>query len=49
MSNNTVDALKQLYKTMTGNDWPYDPNPTDAEVIKKIAEDTAALFAALRS
>lgn len=36
---NTVDALKSLYKKLTGKDWPYDPNPTDAEVINKIAED----------
>lgn len=36
---NTVDSLKKLYKTMAGKDWPYDPNPTDAEVIDKIAAD----------
>lgn len=36
---NTVDALKKLYKTLVGTDWPYGPNPTDAEVIEKIAED----------
>lgn len=36
---NTVEALKNLYKTMAGKDWPYDPNPTDAEVIDKIAAD----------
>jgi len=36
---NTVEALKNLYKTMSGKDWPYDPNPTDAEVIDKIAAD----------
>lgn len=39
---NTVDALKNLYKTMSGKDWPYDPNPTDAEVIDKIAADGSA-------
>ena len=39
MIGNTVDSLKSLYKTMTGNDWPYEPNPTDAEVIDKIAKD----------
>lgn len=36
---NTVDSLKKLYKTMAGKDWPYDPNPTDAEVIDKITAD----------
>ena len=36
---NTVESLKKLYKTMAGKDWPYDPNPTDAEVIDKIAAD----------
>jgi len=36
---NTVEALKNLYKTMSGKDWPYDPNLTDAEVIDKIAAD----------
>ena len=39
---NTVEALKNLYKTMSGKDWPYDPNPTDAEVIDKIAADGSA-------
>lgn len=39
MSNNTVTALKKLYKKMVGEDWPYEPNPTDAEVIDKIADD----------
>lgn len=38
---NTVDALKKLYKTMVGTDWPYGPNPTDAEVISKLADDLA--------
>lgn len=38
---NTVDSLKKLYKTMAGKDWPYDPNPTDAEVIDKIAADAS--------
>lgn len=36
---NTVESLKKLYKAMAGKDWPYDPNPTDAEVIDKIAAD----------
>lgn len=36
---NTVEALKKLYKALVGADWPYEPNPTDAEVIDKIAED----------
>lgn len=39
---NTVEALKNLYKKMAGKDWPYDPNPTDAEVIDKIAADGSA-------
>ena len=38
---NTVESLKKLYKTMAGKDWPYDPNPTDAEVIKAIAKDAS--------
>lgn len=38
---NTVDALKDLYKTLSGSEWPYDPNPTDAEVIAKIAKDAS--------
>lgn len=33
------NELLALYKTMAGKDWPYDPNPTDAEVIDKIAAD----------
>ena len=41
MNTNTVDALKKLYKTMVGTDWPYGPNPTDAEVISKLADDLA--------
>ena len=36
---NMVSALKSLYKALVGVDWPYDPNPTDAEVVSKIAED----------
>ena len=39
---NTVESLKKLYKTMAGKDWPYDPNPTDAEVIDKIAADATS-------
>ena len=36
---NTVDALKDLYKTLCGKDYAGDPNPTDAEMIKAIAKD----------
>ena len=36
---NTVDALKDLYKTLCGKDYTGDPNPTDAEMIKAIAKD----------
>lgn len=35
------NELLALYKTMAGKDWPYDPNPTDAEVIDKIAADAS--------
>ena len=37
--SNTVDALKNLYKTLTGQDYSGDPNPTDAEMIDAIAKD----------
>ena len=33
------NELLALYKTMASKDWPYDPTPTDAEVIDKIAAD----------
>ena len=36
---NTVDALKDLYKTLCGKDYAGDPNPTDAEMISAIAKD----------
>ena len=36
---NTVDALKNLYKTLAGKDYAGDPNPTDAEMIDAIAKD----------
>ena len=36
---NTVDALKDLYKTLCGKDYTGDPNPTDAEMISAIAKD----------
>lgn len=39
--NNTVDALKNLYKTLTGQDYAGDPNPTDAEMIDAIAKDAS--------
>lgn len=39
--NNTVDALKNLYKTLTGQDYSGDPNPTDAEMIDAIAKDAS--------
>lgn len=35
------NELLALYKTMAGKDWPYDPNPTDAEIIDKIAADAS--------
>ena len=38
---NTVDALKDLYKTLCGKDYAGDPNPTDAEMIKAIAKDAS--------
>ena len=38
---NTVDALKALYKTLTGDDYAGDPNPTDAEMIAAIAKDAS--------
>ena len=37
--NNTVDALKNLYKTLCGQDYAGIPNPTDAEMIDAIAKD----------
>lgn len=39
---NTVDALKNLYKTLTGSDYSGDPNPTDAEMIDAIAKDATS-------
>jgi len=36
---NTVEALKDLYKTLCGKDYAGDPNPTDAEMISAIAAD----------
>ena len=42
MSKNTVDSLKKLYKKLVGQNWPYGPSATDAEVIDKIAEDYTA-------
>lgn len=39
--SNTVDALKNLYKTLTGQDYAGDPNPTDAEMIDAIAKDAS--------
>lgn len=38
---NTVDALKDLYKTLCGKDYAGDPNPTDAEMISAIAKDAS--------
>ena len=40
--SNTVDALKNLYKTLTGQDYSGDPNPTDAEMIDAIAKDASS-------
>lgn len=39
IENSLSEKLQALYKTMVGNDWPYEANPTDAEVIDKIAKD----------
>ena len=39
---NTVDALKDLYKTLCGSDYAGDPNPTDAEMISAIAKDASS-------
>lgn len=39
---NTVDALKNLYKTLAGKDYTGDPNPTDAEMIDAIAKDASS-------
>lgn len=39
---NTVDALKNLYKTLAGKDYAGDPNPTDAEMIDAIAKDASS-------
>ena len=39
---NTVDALKDLYKTLCGKDYAGDPNPTDAEMISAIAKDASS-------
>lgn len=41
IENSLSEKLQALYKTMVGNDWPYENNPTDAEVIDKIAKDAA--------
>lgn len=35
----TVDSLLKLYKKLCGKDYAYEVDPTDAEVIDKIAED----------
>lgn len=40
--SNTVDALKNLYKTLCGSDYAGDPNPTDAEMIDAIAKDASS-------
>ena len=39
---NTVNALKDLYKTLCGKDYAGDPNPTDAEMISAIAKDASS-------
>lgn len=42
IENSLSEKLQALYKTMVGNDWPYENNPTNAEVIDKIAKDATS-------